>query len=190
MRAWLETIGWLVACVYSMIPSYWLLVHPFIAGWRQRKATLKHVGPIWMLLWVVAGVATAHWRHRALYTTPWAWIPALALIGCAFYLYKVARRDFSEDQLFGRAELEPEKHEQRLVTHGIRARVRHPYYLAHLLHLSGWMVGTGSVAVIALEVFALLTGAVMLPLEERELVRRFGDAYRDYQRRVPALFPF
>jgi protein-S-isoprenylcysteine O-methyltransferase Ste14 len=105
------------------------------------------------------------------------------------YVYAHARRGFSTDQVLGRSELQPHKHEQRLVTEGIRARIRHPYYLAHLLHLTGWAVGTGSTAIVGLEVFAILTGALMLPLEERELVRRFGDEYRDYQRRVPAIFP-
>ena len=32
-------------------------------------------------------------------------------------------------------------------------------------------------------------GYVMLVLEERELLDRFGDAYREYQRDVPRLIP-
>jgi protein-S-isoprenylcysteine O-methyltransferase Ste14 len=176
--------------MYSTIPAYWFLVHPLAEFWRRRRVSLKQVGPAWPLLWAMAGAITAHWRHHTLYTAPWVWIPGVALIVCAMYVYSQARRGFSSDQVLGRSELEPEKHEQRLVTQGIRARIRHPYYLAHLLHLTGWMVGTGSVAVIALWAFGVVTGAVMLPLEERELVRRFGDSYREYQRRVPALFPF
>ena len=190
MRGTLENIGWLLGCVYSTIPAYWLLVHPFADLWRKRKTSLKHVGWVWPLLWVVAGAVTARWRHQVLYREPWTWIPGVALIATAMYVYSRARRDFSDDQVLGRSELEPDKHEQRLVTEGIRARVRHPYYLAHLLHLSGWALGTGSAAVWMLEAFAIVTGAVMLPLEERELVRRFGDEYRQYQRRVPCLFPF
>ncbi len=190
MRSWLENIGWLLGCVYSTIPAYWFLVHPLAEFWRRRKVSLKRVGPAWLILWVVAGTITARWRHLRLYDSSLAWIPALMLIAEAMFVYVLARRGFSTDQVLGRSELEPEKHEQRLVTQGIRARIRHPYYLAHLLHLSGWMIGTGSVGVIALWVFGVVTGAVMLPLEERELVRRFGDAYREYQRRVPAILPF
>ena len=190
MRPWLETVGWVIACVYATIPAYWLLVHPLAEHWRKRGATLKTVGPAWPVLWAIAGLATAKWRHQALYETAWSWAPGVVLIAAAVYVYRAARPGFSEDQLFGRAELEPHKHEQRLVTGGIRERVRHPYYLAHLLHLTGWAVGAGSVAVWVLEAFALVTGAVMLPLEERELERRFGDAYREYKKRVPALLPF
>ena len=190
MRAILENIGWGLGCVYSTIPAYWFLVHPFADIWRRRKASLKHVGWVWPLLWAVAAALTARWRHDVLYRQPLAWVPAVALIACAMYVYRHARRDFSTDQVLGRSELEPHKHEQRLVIEGIRARIRHPYYLAHLLHLTGWAIGTGSAAVWVMEAVAIATGAVMLPLEERELVRRFGDEYRDYQRRVPSLFPF
>ncbi len=186
----LENVGWVLGCVYATIPAYWFLVHPLAEFWRRRRVSLKGVGPAWPLMWVLAGALTWPWRHAVLYRQPWAWVPGVALIICAMYVYSHAGRDFSTDQVLGRSELEPDKHEQRLVTHGIRARVRHPYYLAHLLHLSGWMVGTGSVAVLALWVFGVITGAVMLPLEERELVRRFGEEYREYQRRVPAILPF
>ncbi len=190
VRTLLEDIGWVLGCIYSTIPAYWFLVHPLAEFWRRRQVSLKLIGPAYPLLWVIAGALTARWRHEVLYHQPLTWILGVVLIACAMYVYAHARRGFSTDQVLGRSELEPEKHEQRLVVEGIRARVRHPYYLAHLLHLSGWMIGTGSLATVVLWVFGVVTGAVMLPLEERELVRRFGDPYRDYQRRVSALFPF
>ncbi len=189
MRAVLENIAWLLGCVYSTIPAYWFLVHPFAEHWRKRKASLKHVGWVWLVLWVVAGAVTAPWRHQVLYHQPLTWILGAVLIAAAMYVYSRAHRDFSQDQVLGRSELEPEKHEQRLVTSGIRGRIRHPYYLAHLLHLSGWAIGTGSLAVWAMEIFAIVTGAVMLPLEERELEQRFGGPYSDYRSRVPAILP-
>ncbi len=190
MRGVLENIGWGLGCVYSTIPAYWFLVHPLADFWRKRNVSLKHVGPAWPALWVVAGAITFQSRHQVLYSQNLMWIPGVALIACAMYVYSRARREFSTDQVLGRSELEPEKHEQRLVTSGIRGRVRHPYYLAHLIHLMGWTIGTGSIALYAMLAVAVVTGALMIRMEERELVRRFGDAYREYQRQVPALFPF
>jgi protein-S-isoprenylcysteine O-methyltransferase Ste14 len=38
-------------------------------------------------------------------------------------------------------------------------------------------------------VFAVITGAFMIRSEERELEARFGEEYREYQRRVPAIIP-
>ena len=92
-------------------------------------------------------------------------------------------------QLGGLPELLPNHTEQRLVTTGIRARVRHPVYLAHLCEMLAWSVGTGLAVCWALAAFALITGAIMIKMEDQELERRFGDAYRNYRSAVPALVP-
>jgi protein-S-isoprenylcysteine O-methyltransferase Ste14 len=185
----LYTIAWLIAIVYATIPSYWLLVHPRIDFWRRRRARLMMVGPLWMLLWLIAALLTWRWRTIAIYDLPWLWIPAAGLILTGFWIYSRARHRFSTDQVLGRSELEPGEHEQRLETGGIRGRVRHPYYLGHLCELAGWTLGTGLAVLFALTLFAILTGASMIAAEERELEQRFGAAYREYKQRVPAILP-
>lgn len=185
----LHTIAWIIAIIYATIPSYWLLIHPHIQWWRQKRARLALVGPLWFLLWIVVGAITWPWRTVVLYQTNWAWIPAVLLIATGVAVYGRARRDFSTDQVLGRSELEPGKHEQRLNMSGIRARVRHPYYLGHLCELLGWTLGTGLVVLFVLLPFAAVTGVLMIRAEERELVARFGEEYREYQRSVPAIVP-
>jgi protein-S-isoprenylcysteine O-methyltransferase Ste14 len=185
----LYTVAWVIAIIYATIPSYWLLVHPHIDFWRARKARLSMVGPLWIALWMIVGAITRPWRTLALYRVAWAWIPAAALILTGVFVYARARRNFSTDQVLGRSELEPPRHEQRLNTSGIRARVRHPYYLGHLCELFGWTMGTGLAVLYGLTIFTVITGALMIAAEERELESRFGQAYRDYQQRVPAILP-
>ncbi len=185
----LRTIGWIIAIIYSTIPSYWLLVHPNIDWWRHRQARLSLVGPLWFLLWLAMGAITWRWRSIVLYDMPWAWIPAVVLIVAGIIVYRGALVQFSTDQVLGRSELEPQKHQQSLNMTGIRARVRHPYYLGHLCELLGWTVGTGLAVLWAMLAFAVVTGMLMIRAEERELVARFGDTYRDYQKRVPVIFP-
>ncbi len=185
----LRTIAWILGVIYASVPPYWLVVHPFAERWRERRAKLKHVGPIWILMWLVIGAATWKWRTVALYTSWWAWVPGAVLMAIAYSIYAPAMKDFTHDQVVGRSEIEPDKHEQRLNTRGIRGRLRHPLYLGHLLHMAGWTVGSGSAVMYGLLPFAIITGALMIRTEERELLSRFGDAYRDYQRRVPAIFP-
>lgn len=185
----LRTIGWIFSIIYATIPSYWLLVHPFIRRWRARRARLMTIGPFWMVLWIIVAAITWPWRTRALYTSSWAWLPALALFAAGMFVYVKGHQDFSHDQVLGRSELEPDRHEQRLVANGIRARIRHPYYLGHFCELLGWAVGTGLALIYALIPFAVVTGILMVRQEERELLDRFGDQYRDYMRRVPAFFP-
>lgn len=180
--------AWVAALIYATVPTYWLLVHPFVGVWRKRGATLKGIGPLWLLLWVLAGLLTHRWLQIFLYRTPWSLL-SIVLIFSGLMIYSKARQHFSTDQVLGRAEIEPGKHEQRLVVSGIRARIRHPYYLGHLLNLTGLALASGSLALFVLWGFAVISGVWMVILEERELVARFGDDYRDYQRRVPAIFP-
>lgn len=184
-----RTIAWIIGIVYATIPSYWLLVHPHVDWWRRRGARLARVGPLWMLLWVLLAALTYSWRSIVLYSSPWTWLAGGPLILIGLLVYRGAKQDFSTDQVLGRSELQPESHEQRLHTSGIRGRVRHPYYLGHICELLGWTFGTGLLMLWAMLVFAVITGALMIRAEELELVGRFGESYREYQRRVPMFFP-
>jgi protein-S-isoprenylcysteine O-methyltransferase Ste14 len=67
--------------------------------------------------------------------------------------------------------------------------VRHPRYLSAGI---GLLAEALIVNYVGFYIFLLLVvppGCLMLVLEERELVDRFGDAYRKYQRDVPCIFP-
>ncbi len=114
---------------------------------------------------------------------------AMVLFAAGVFLYAKARHGFSPLQLSGHHELEPERHQQRLVVTGIRQHVRHPIYLGHLLEMFGWSIGSGLLVCWLLTAFAIATGVVMIRTEEEELVGRFGDSYREYQQRVPAIIP-
>lgn len=190
MLSWLRTIGWLLAVVLSTIPSFWLLVHPRAEYWRNRRgARFRILGPLWVGMWLAAGAITWPWRHALLYDHPYSWLAAAPFFAAGFYLYHRGRARFSFAQLVGRPELQGAGFEQRLVTTGIRARVRHPVYLGHLCELIGWSLGTGLVVIYLLMGFAIITGAIMIRMEDAELERRFGEPYRQYRRSTPAVIP-
>jgi methanethiol S-methyltransferase len=123
------------------------------------------------------------------YSNGWPWVPALFLFGIGLWLYSRSSQDFSARQLGGFPEVVSGHHEQRLVMTGIRARVRHPVYLAHLCEMLAWSIGTGLLVCYGLTFFAMVTGAVMIRMEDRELEARFGEEYRRYKARVPAVVP-
>jgi protein-S-isoprenylcysteine O-methyltransferase Ste14 len=124
-----------------------------------------------------------------LYRTGWTWGAAVLLFTGGLYVYSRSGKNFSAKQLAGVPEIHGRVGEHPLVTDGIRSHVRHPLYLAHLCEMLAWSVGTGLAVCWVLTAFAAVTAAVMIPLEEAELEKRFGDAYTAYRRRVPALLP-
>jgi protein-S-isoprenylcysteine O-methyltransferase Ste14 len=78
----------------------------------------------------------------------------------------------------------------KLCTKGPFSVVRHPTYCAHILLLLGVFILTGYVGVGILTLLDFLTSYFLIvPLEERELLDRFGDEYRHYKSRVPRFFP-
>lgn len=190
MTQWLDLCGWMACVVYSTIPSFWLTIHPRADYWRSRRYSPYLVLlPVWVGMWVVLGLLTSSWRHLAFYTGGWAWIPAGVLFSTGLCVYWRSGKYFSHAQLGGLPEILPNHGGQQLVTWGIRGRVRHPVYLAHLCELLAWSIGTGLVVCYALAAFAAVTGTVMIRFEDEELERRFGEEYRLYRENVPAVMP-
>ncbi|MGC2112665.1 MAG: isoprenylcysteine carboxylmethyltransferase family protein [Candidatus Korobacteraceae bacterium] len=190
LRKAIDTLALLACSVYGTIPLFWLVVHPFIERWRRRgRRAYALILPVWAVFIAIAFLTM--WPHRiAYFYTTWStWVPAIFLFWTGFSIYSAAFRSFHHTQVSGLAELEPERHRQQLVTTGIRARVRHPIYLGHLCEILGWCIGTGLMPLYALAVFAIITGTIMIRIEDRELESRFGNQYREYRQRVPAVIP-
>ena len=186
----LHTAGWMACVVYCTIPSFWLVVHPYAEYWRaRRRSPYRVLLPVWLGMWILVGTVTWPWRRFEIYSTPVAWAPAIVLFLIGVLLYVGGAKHFTKSQLGGRPEVENARTEQRLVTGGLRSRIRHPIYLGHFFEMLGWSIGTGLPVLFLLTAFAVVTGAIMLRQEDRELEQRFGDAYREYQRSVPAVIP-
>jgi protein-S-isoprenylcysteine O-methyltransferase Ste14 len=182
LKAAVLLVAWLIGIVYSTIPFFWFMVHPFADFWRRQRSTFRILLPLWILLWIVIGVVTWPWHATQLYLAPWSWIVAAAFFLAGFSVYRRIRSNLGTDILLGLAELRPQEHEQKLVTTGMYARTRHPIYLAHFCMLLAWTVGSGLVVNYCLMVSTVITGTVMIILEERELEKRFGQQFLEYRK--------
>lgn len=77
----------------------------------------------------------------------------------------------------------------RMVTRGPFSLVRHPTYLSHTMMLVGVFLFTevAATGIAALLDFIVII-SIVIPLEERELLIRFGKEYKEYQQRVRSRF--
>lgn len=82
------------------------------------------------------------------------------------------------------------RREERLVTDGAYARVRHPQYTGLFLIVFGeGIVHWPTIfSVIAFPVI-VVAYTILARKEERRMLDEFGDEYREYQRRVPMFIP-
>ena len=175
-------------------PRLLAMIHPFAERWRARHRSYRRspytvLLPAWMAMWVVVALVARPWRDALLYRADWLWGVSALLLVCGLYLYSQSGKSFSAKQLGGLPEIHGGNRDQQLVTDGIRARMRHPVYLAHLCEMLAWSVGTGLAVCWGLTAFAVVTGVVMIRLEDAELEERFGNSYRAYRRSVPAILP-
>ena len=183
-----------VICVIIM-PSgmlFWFLIHPWARRWRRLGPTLTYH----IVLPVVIALGAVLYRFRApllgkdLGTN---WI----LIGITGVSYAITMwfesqywRHLSIATLTGVTELSRNGNETgKLLREGIYARLRHPRYASAGLGLIGNVLLINYLGLYILFLLVIPMGLWLLALEERELVDRFGDAYRQYQREVPQLIP-
>ena len=174
-------LAWVVA---------WQFAAPFTAPTRSAQsavARLSHRVPIWFgwaLLFIPA-------RNLGLLHDPFVpyydWIPWFGTATVAFGLGFAGWARVHLGRFWsGRVVL---KADHALVRTGPYALTRHPIYTGLLLAFAGTAVARGDIA--ALAGLSLLVWGFSLKArqEERLLLGHFGEAYRVYQREVPALVP-
>ncbi len=116
--------------------------------------------------------------------TLWALVGTLLLIASLFIFMK-SKRDLA--QAFYPYP-EP-KTGAPFITSGIYSRVRHPMYLAFLVGSLGLVLIKQSVLLIVSTILLTLILNIKYRFEDRLLSARWNEA-ADYQKSVPALFPF
>jgi len=74
-----------------------------------------------------------------------------------------------------------------LDTSGVLEMTRHPWYLATMLLIWGRQMDVAAMIVNVILTAYLIVGTY---LEEKKLVREFGEKYRNYQKKVSMLLPY
>lgn len=121
----------------------------------------------------------------------WRLLQGLLLLTAAL-LFAAGARHYSMRQLLGLRQAETGRTHATLTecgslhTTGILEVTRHPWYLGALILLWTTDVSVASLIWKLILSFYLVLGTI---LEERRLVREFGEEYRDYQARVSMLVP-
>lgn len=182
---WIAALGLLALLP---IPIYWLVIHPFAGFWRGRgphaaflAALPISAGIAWTFLFIhrdllFAGAGSPAWR-RAL---------GFALIAGALYVFVRVKKELGTERLVGKTEL---RGGGELRVAGLYEHIRHPSYAAQMATMLGiCLLAATPLLWMTAAVWALALN-VIIRFEERELLARFGEAYRGYRARVPAFLP-
>ena len=182
----------IVRCIFFGI------AHSLFAANRTKQTISKVAGReprFYRLLYNLASLAMLGWVMAAYRTSPllyaapgiWGWLLYTAQLVIAAVIFRCVRQtgvgDFLGISQLHSAIAQPRK----LVTSGWYAHVRHPLYFYSTLFLVLNPVMTTQWCL--LTIFSVAYFIVGAMIEERRLLKEFGDEYRGYRQRVPFMIP-
>ena len=191
MDAFRYSVALIFLLVLPPLLMFWIVVHPLINFWRKLGLRLTYgilIGAmlsaaVVLFLFRRPLLATDYGSNLSLLVTG-----SVCLVG-SIYLRLLVSKKISFPQIAGVPEIDPQGHPGELLTAGIYSRIRHPRYVQVMLGLAaGSLMANhlGSYVVTALWLPGLW---IIISLEEKELCQRFGTAYEEYRRKVPAFIP-
>jgi len=183
-----------VLCIITLPPGvlFWFLIHPWARWWRR----LGPLGTYLIVVPVVVALGVLLFRIRGRFLGAdlgmrWSLTTIGAVLyGVSTWIALQHWRHLSIATMIGIPELSPaEQRKGKLLKDGIYRVVRHPRYLSAGLAVIAVALFVDYVGVYLLILVLFPLGYPMLVFEERDLVDRFGEEYRQYQREVPRILP-
>jgi protein-S-isoprenylcysteine O-methyltransferase Ste14 len=175
-------IGWAV--------YWWIASHTVKLTARNESLSsrLSYICPLVLatFLLLVHNIPVPILRERFVPHVPWSFAIAASLTAAGLLFAVWARRHLGTNWS-GTVTI---KEGHQLITTGPYAIVRHPIYTGLLLAIVGTAIAIGEWRTVLAVALALLSNVHKLRLEERWMNQNFGDAYRAYCQRIPALIPF
>lgn len=181
----LESLAILTILFWLIIPLFWIPVHVLSAS-RRQIGLKAYLLPIFT--WLPLGILV--YEHRDVLVHYQVSIPLLcALFGWIAFaggilLHIWTARLLGLWGIIGVPEVSANPR-MRLVTEGPFSIVRHPTYFAHTLIFAGVFLITGVLSVGIVTILdCLIVHRIIIPLEEKELAKRFGEEFSGYRATV------
>lgn len=172
--------------------TWWFVVHPFVGFWRRLGARATMV--VMIVFFAVSLVGLVLIRDRLLgpdlgLSWPLFGLGVALCLVAAFIGWK-RKKYLTMRILAGVPEVETEAEKRgKLLNEGPYAVVRHPRYVEIVFATFGYAAIANYSGCWILAMLAVPVLHLVVILEERELMDRFGDAYREYAARVPRYVP-
>jgi protein-S-isoprenylcysteine O-methyltransferase Ste14 len=79
---------------------------------------------------------------------------------------------------------------KKIVDYGVYSRVRHPIYSADIILALGVFFFFPSINILISIIWLAVVLIIWMFLEEKLLILKFGQDYKDYKKKVPMFFPY
>lgn len=113
-------------------------------------------------------------------------LAGLLIAGWGIVISKAAFKSYNIKAFLGLGSLKPE---DTFKTDGLLKKVRHPLYSGSILLVTGYLLFSpklSSLITVSMMIIYLFIG---IQLEEKKLIRVFGEKYIEYKKKTPMLIP-
>ncbi|MBX2961506.1 MAG: isoprenylcysteine carboxylmethyltransferase family protein [Cyclobacteriaceae bacterium] len=179
--------GWIIYFfIHSLLASdrikeYFTSLLGKLSAYYRLLYNVLATGGLLFLLFLNASIPSSY----ILQPTTWTRYFSLMLATVGIFILKAAFKQYSLGEFLGFRMDERESFK----TEGILVYIRHPLYSATVLITIGFWLFIPDVTTLISVGCIFLYLAIGIPLEERKLIKRFGDAYREYRNNVPSFIP-
>lgn len=176
--------------IWPIVPLFWIPVHG-LSRIFKRLGILTYVMPLitWLpLAYLIYSQRFFLLQFKTAFPTTLN-ITGIIFLAAGTLLHIWTGKLLGLWGLVGLPEISS-KIKSKLVADGPFSLVRHPTYLAHTVMFFGifLITETAAVGIVTLLDFVLVN-VIIIPLEDRELLKRFGEDYKKYKEKVPGFFP-
>jgi protein-S-isoprenylcysteine O-methyltransferase Ste14 len=176
-----------------MIGKWIDLIYKAATGsWKTRLVLAPIVGGLYLsliALFIILSFVTDHYLHlpKAVYL-PWSLIVGICLITIGLFMMLLSIIYFIKVK----GTPVPFSPPPRLVSTGPYRFARNPMLTGIFMQLFGLGIASGSLSLIFVftPLFIIINVWELKKVEEPELVKRLGQEYVEYKKRVPMFFPF
>lgn len=184
-----ELLAFITIILWPVVPLFWIPVHG-LSRFFKRLGIFTYIMPLltWLPLAYIIYINRQFLFGFTINLPVILNITGIILFIAGTLLHIWTGRLLGLLGLMGLPEI---SHNQRgqIVAKGPFAIVRHPTYLAHTIMFSGVFLMTDSATVGILTFLDfIIVNAIIIPLEEKELLARFGKKYEEYKKLVSRKF--
>ena len=161
----------------------------FTSGYRYYRLfyNLLASGGLFLILFLNGAISSPFLLEVNQFTS----VTGLILATWGFFVIRIAFKTYDLQKFLGTKFVtnDQDKYISELITSGIRGHIRHPIYAGTILIVIGFWVFRPSLThlISVLCIFIYLYIGIML--EEKRLIKEFGNKYIEYQKKVPMLIP-
>jgi protein-S-isoprenylcysteine O-methyltransferase Ste14 len=153
------------------------------AGFKYYRLVYTLVSTVGLLILLIMNASIE--SDYLIEPSVWTRYFSLMLATIGIFILKAAFRQYSLGGFMG---LKDDEYDG-FKAGGILQHIRHPLYTATVLIALGFWLFIPNVTTLVSMLCIFIYLAVGIPLEESRLIKKYGEQYREYRKKVPALIP-